>query len=127
MRYDAYLFIEGIKTKHWLEMLQALDAALHEWRHAKPGAVTEDEQKFVTFLAATRRYLLGEGSQRPEGLDNSLLLLLKPLCEMLVASGRFAPESLEVFSELDAWIAPQPRAGRRSRRPPTPFDPSPGK
>lgn len=124
MHYDAYLFIERIKTKHWLEMLQALDAALHEWRHAKPAAVTEDEQTFVNFLTATRSYLLSEGNRRPDGLDNSMLLLLKPLCETLVADGRFAPECLEVFADLDAWLAP--RAGRRPRR--TAFaDESPGK
>ena len=104
MRYDAYLLVESIKSKHWLEMLQALDAALAERRHASP--VADDDRKFVEFIVATRRYLLSEGRSRPEGIDNSMLLLLKPLCESLVAEGRFARDCLDLFRDLDVWNVP---------------------
>ena len=114
MRYDAYLLVESIKSKHWLEMLQALDAALAERRHA--SSVADDDRKFFDFIVATRRYLLSEGRSRPEGIDNSMLLLLKPLCESLVAEGRFARDCLDLFADLDVWQAPSwPWAGHASR------------
>ena len=102
MRYDAYLFIEEIKSKHWLEMLQAIDAALSAGRAT--GTVPDaDHLKLMDFLAATQRYLLSDGRERPENLDNAALLLLKPLCESLVAKGRFPRDCLDLFSDLDAW------------------------
>lgn len=105
MRYDAYLFVEGIRNKHWLDMLQAIDAALGAARRETHIARTEDDMKFMDFLAAMQRYLLSEGRERPAGIDNVMLLLLKPLCESLVARGRFPRERLELFSDLDAWAA----------------------
>jgi hypothetical protein len=103
VRYDAYLFIEEIKNKHWLDMLQAIDAALGAAQRETHVAPAGDDVKFMDFLAATQRYLLSEGRERPEGIDNAMLLLLKPLCESLVAKGRFPRERLEVFADLDAW------------------------
>lgn len=105
MRYDAYLFIEGIKNRHWLDMLQAIDAALGAAQRDTHHARTDDDVKLMDFLAATQRYLLSEGRERPEGVDNVMLLLLKPLCESLVAKGRFPRERLDLFSDLDAWTA----------------------
>jgi hypothetical protein len=103
MRYDAYLFVEEIKTRHWLEMLQAVDAALGAFQRDTQNAPGEDDVKFMDFLAATQRYLLSDGRERPDGIDNAALLLLKPLCESLVAKGRFPRERLDLFSDLDAW------------------------
>jgi hypothetical protein len=117
MRYDAYLFVEGIKHKHWLEMLQAIDAALGAAQSDIDGVPVEDDVKFMDFLAATQRYLLSEGRERPEGLDNAALLLLKPLCENLVAKGRFPRERLDLFADLDAWaISSRLWRGRASHR-----------
>lgn len=117
MRYDAYLFIEGIKTRHWLDMLQAIDAAMAEAERQARGRPSEEELKFMDFLAATQRYLLSEGRERPAGMDNASLLLLKPLCQNLVASGRFGRECLDLFSDLDAWtFASRLWVSRASRR-----------
>lgn len=105
MRYDAYLFVDEIKNKHWLDMLQAIDAALAAAQRETPVAPAEDEVKFMAFLAAMQRYLLSEGRERPEGIDNVMLLLLKPLCESLVAKGRFPRDRLDQFADLDVWGA----------------------
>lgn len=115
MRYDAYLFIEQIKSKHWLEMLQAIDAALSAGR-ATGTAPDADDLKFMGFLAATQRYLLSDGRERPQGLDNAALLLLKPLCESLVAKGRFPRDCLDLFSDLDAWALSSRRRVDHARR-----------
>lgn len=116
MRYDAYLFIEEIKNKHWLEMLQAIDAALSAERRTERTPDARD-MRFMDFLAATQRYLLSDGLERPEGLDNAALLLLKPLCESLVAKGRFSRDCLALFSELDAWaLSSRPRIEHAWRR-----------
>jgi hypothetical protein len=116
MRYDAYLFVEQIKHKHWLEMLQAVDAALGAARRATQNAPAESDAKFMDFLAGTQRYLMSDGRERPEKLDNAALLLLKPLCESLVAKGRFPRERLDLFSDLDAWALSSRRWVERSSR-----------
>lgn len=105
MRYDAHLFIEQIKTKHWLEMLHAIDAALGIAHRESHNASTGYDAAFMVFLTAAQRYLLSDGRERPAGIDNATLLLLKPLCEQLVAKGRFTGANLELFSDLDAWAA----------------------
>jgi hypothetical protein len=107
LHYDSYVFVEQIKSRHWLQMLAAVDLALSTVRrypavHKRPGPFHPgDDSKYLAFLLATREYLLAEGRLRPLGIDNSMLLLLKPLCEALVAKGRFPPESLDLFSDLD--------------------------
>jgi hypothetical protein len=107
LHYDSYVFVEQIKSRHWLQMLAAVDRALDTVRrypavHKRPGLFHPgDDAKYLAFLLATREYLLADGRLRPLGIDNSMLLLLKPLCEGLVAKGRFPPERLDLFSELD--------------------------
>jgi hypothetical protein len=107
VHYDSYLFIERIKLMHWPEMLTSVDAALGAIRKY-PSAYKRaglfhpgDDTRFLAFLLATRDYLLAEGRLRPLGIDNSMLLLLKPLCEGLVAKGRFPPQRLDIFADLD--------------------------
>jgi hypothetical protein len=113
MRYDAYLFVEEIRNKHWLDMLQAVAAALSEAQRETQSAA-EDDMKFIDFLGGLQQYLLSEGRERPEGIDNATLLLLKPLCEHLVATGRFARECLDLFADLDAWAMSSRAWGERA-------------
>jgi hypothetical protein len=107
VHYDSYVFVERIKSLHWLEMLASVDTALNALRNY-PSAYKRhglfhpgDDAKYLAFLLATREYLLADGRLRPPGIDNSMLLLLKPLCEGLIAKGRFPPQSVDIFSDLD--------------------------
>jgi hypothetical protein len=109
MQTDAFLFIQGIQTKFWLGMLAAVDSMLisvargpASHQRAEPFHPGADAE-FMRFLMSTREYLLGDGRLRPAGLDDLHFLLLKPLCERLVAQGRFAPERLALFAIPAPW------------------------
>jgi hypothetical protein len=105
VHYDAFVFIESIRQRHWLVMLNGIDAALAALErypavHKRPGMFHPgSDAAFHAFLLATRTYLLDEGLLRPEGLANDQFMLLKPLCEHLVKEGRFAPDRLKLFAE----------------------------
>jgi hypothetical protein len=124
MLYDTIKFIQSIRSKYWLGMLAAMDAALigaargsgAPARPSHPGSDVE----FMRFLAAARTYLLGDGEQRPAGLDDEQFALLRPLCEGLVKQGRFAPSTLDLFAGLDPLPLPPPQESditeRKDRR-----------
>jgi hypothetical protein len=125
VHYDAFVFIESIRNRFWLGMLAAIDTALlsaARWPTARkrpgpfhPGSDTE----FMRFLMATRRYLLSEGRLRPEGLEQDQFDLLKPLCEHLVQTGRFAPDTIKLFDQPGPWnaqAAPNSEAAPRKDR-----------
>jgi hypothetical protein len=105
VHYDAFVFIETIRKRHWLGMLNGVDAGLasldrYPAVHKRPGMFHPgSDAEFRRFLLATRTYLLDDGLLRPEGLANDQFMLLKPLCEHLVKEGRFAPDRLKLFAE----------------------------
>jgi len=102
---EAYLFIQSLKSKHWLGMLAAIDAQLLAL--ARLPVNRGGDVEFMRFLIATRAYLIGDGKQRPAGMDDRQFLFLKPLCQQLVARGRFSPDCEALFDGLHPW-APQP-------------------
>ena len=101
---DAFVFVRAIQTRHWLAMLAATDAAVGQVQRKaaeRESASRHGERlELLHFLVATRTYLLSDGRLRPEGLDDIQFLLLRPLCEQLVAQGRFAYDCLALFTEL---------------------------
>ena len=101
---EAYLFIQSLKSKYWLGMLAAIDAELIA--RARLPAYRGGDVEFMRFLIAARAYLIGDGKQRPGGMEDRQFLFLKPLCERLVAQGRFSPECETLFDGLHPW-APQ--------------------
>src|SRR5689334_18598057 len=110
MHYDAFLFIEAIRSKYWLGMLGAIDFALttlerYPAAHNRPGPWQPgSDEGFRQFLLATRDYLLAEGRLRPEDITLEQFLLMKPLCEHLVEQGRFAPDCLALFQVPQAGM-----------------------
>lgn len=102
---EAYLFIRSLKPKYWLGMLAAIDAELLAL--ARLPANRGGDVEFMRFLIATRAYLLGNGKQRPGGMDDRQFLFLKPLCAHLVARGRFSPDCEALFDGLEPWT-PRP-------------------
>jgi hypothetical protein len=121
MHHDEYVFIESIRKKFWLGMLASIDTVLIATARAGPrrgGA----EAEFMRFLMAAREYLLAEGRVRPPQLDDEHFQMLKPLCENLVAQGRFPHEALQLFGTADQWSGgspPREDVDRRAGRPRT--------
>lgn len=110
MQYDdAFLFVQAIRTKFWLGMLAAVDAALiaaARWppAHQRPARFRPgSDAEFMRFLISTREYLLSEGRLRPAGMDDDHFILLKPICEHLVSQGRFPHNRLQLFDGVNAW------------------------
>jgi hypothetical protein len=127
MQYDAYQFVQSIKTRYWLGMLSAIDSALvaaarwpttyqtQQQGQLRPGT----EAEFMRFLMAAREYLLSEGRLRPEQMSVEHFLMLKPLCEHLVRTGRFPYARLRAFEGLDQWkvgMPPEPTDTDRERK-----------
>jgi hypothetical protein len=111
MDFDAYRFIEQIRARYWLGMLAAIDSALiHIARgpavQRRSSARAGDDVEFMRFLSAARSYLLAEGRLRPAGMSDDQFLLLKPLCDHLVQTGRFATATLGLFQPT-GWPMPQ--------------------
>jgi hypothetical protein len=102
MHHDEYVFIESIRKKFWLGMLASIDTVLIATAKAGPRR-GGSEAEFMRFLMAAREYLLAEGRARPPQLDEEHFQLLKPLCENLVAQGRFPHETLQLFGSTDHW------------------------
>lgn len=124
MHYDAFLFVQTIRTRFWLGMLAAVDAALlaaERWpatrrRHGPVQQGTDAE--FTRFLADTRDYLVSEGRMRPKDMADDQFLLLKPLCESLVQQGRFPHARLDLFVGLDLWnVRPAPESNQPEANP----------
>lgn len=119
MHYDAYLFIHAIRNRYWLGMLAAVDAALSGATGARRDSASRNvDAGFLRFLLGTRDYLMSEGRVRPDGMKDDEFLLLKPLCEHLVASGRFPLKRLDLFRDIDPWRLPAP--AQRDQRPERP-------
>lgn len=112
---DAFLFIRRLASRQWLGMLAAIDAELIALARLP---LNKSDVEFMRFLIATRVYLLGEGHQRPAVMDDRQFLFLKPLCEHLVAKGRFAPACQELFAGLEPWVplGPSPISPERTAR-----------
>ena len=111
---EAYLFIRSLKSKYWLGMLAAIDAELLAL--ARLPANRGGDVEFMRFLIAARAYLIGDGKQRPGGMDDRQFLFLKPLCERLVAQGRFSPDCEALFDGLQPWTPPPPDPTETQRR-----------
>jgi hypothetical protein len=113
MQFDAYQFVQQIRGRYWLGMLAAIDTALvsaARWpatsRRAGPVHPGSDAE-FMRFLFAAREYLLSEGRVRPDNISDENFLLLKPMCQHLVESGRFPAERLKCFDSVDPWVLKQ--------------------
>jgi hypothetical protein len=122
LEQELFRFIESIKDKHWLSMLQGIDAVLLRLSRAPiPGSphysrLVLSDTEFMFFLIAARKYLLADGRARPDAMADSDFMLLRPLCEHLVQIGRFPPERLECFDSAPHWPA-QPAAANPVPRP----------
>lgn len=108
MNYEGFLLVEKLKGRSWPGMCQYIDAtlgAMDRWPSAfewdgmfHPGTMAG----FRQFVLCTRTYLAEEGRKRPAGMPLDDFLLLKPLCECLVGAGRFPPDGLDVFRDLES-------------------------
>jgi hypothetical protein len=91
----------------------AVEGALVTLAHARarPRAEARDELRKVRFLVAVRDYLLSEGRVRPQAMDDPEFILLRPLCEHLVRTGRFPQKRLELFPAVSHWQFGAPDRG----------------
>jgi hypothetical protein len=125
MHQDSFLFVQAIRTKYWLGMLAAVESALTASLRAPPIHKHPDplqpgnSAEFRRFLVGARSWLLSEGRAVPDDLPRDQFMLLKPLCEHLVATGRFPNECLRLFDEnsLHAQRPPAEEFPERKDRP----------